>query len=114
MRSCFQQHLKAKGHMYVRVTSPPASNDGFFAASRIEPDHPWADFVPRSLQRSSNGKPSIIPSSGRSFCNEAFTDNLGMPTIWIPHSYGSCSQLGEHILMPLSRSAIGLMAELYW
>ena len=111
-----KQHLKAKGHMHVRVTSPPASNDEFFAASRIEPDHPWADFVARSLQRSSNGKPAIIPSSGGSFCNEVFTDTLGMPTIWIPHSYASCSQHapGEHILMPLSRGAIGLMAGLYW
>ena len=39
-----------------------------------------------------------------------------MPTIWIPHSYASCSQHapGEHILMPQSRGAIGLMAGLYW
>ena len=38
------------------------------------------------------------------------------PTIWIPHSYASCSQHApdEHILMPLTRSAIELMAGLYW
>jgi len=98
--------------MHVRVTSSPASNDGFFAASRIEPDHPWVNFVARSLQRSSNGKPAIMPSSGGSFCNEVLTDTLGMPTIWIPHSDASCSQHapGEHILMPMARSAIGLMA----
>ena len=47
---------------------------------------------------------------------EYFTDVLGMPAIWIPHSYASCSQHApdEHILMPLARNAIGLMAGLYW
>jgi len=39
-----------------------------------------------------------------------------MPTIWIPHSYASCSQHApnEHILMPVTLSAIALMAGLYW
>ena len=63
-----------------------------------------------------NAKPAIIPSMGGSICNDIFTDDLGIPAVWIPHSYASCSQHwpDEHILMPLSRSAIGLMAGLYW
>ena len=111
-----ERHLKAKGHDLVRVLPPPAINDGTFGASRIEPDHPWATFVAGSLQRSSNSKPAMIPSSGGSICNDVFTDALGMPTIWIPHSYASCSQHwpDEHVLMPLCRSAIGLMAGVYW
>jgi len=111
-----QSHLAAKGHTLVKVVPPPASNDGGFAATRTEPDHPWAAFVTGSAQRSTNVKPAIIPSTGGSICNDIFTDDLGMPTIWIPHSYASCSQHwpDEHILMPLSRSAIQLMAGLYW
>ena len=111
-----ERHLKAKGHSLVTVTPPPAINDGTFGASRIEPDHPWARFVGASLQRSSNRKPAVIPSTGGSICNDIFTDDLGMPTIWIPHSYASCSQHwpDEHVLMPLCRSAVGLMAGLYW
>jgi acetylornithine deacetylase/succinyl-diaminopimelate desuccinylase-like protein len=111
-----QRHLRAKGHNLVEVAPPPAINDGFFAASRIEPDHPWAEFVTGSIQRSSNAKPAIIPSMGGSICNDVFTDDLGIPAIWIPHSYASCSQHwpDEHILLPVSRSAIGLMAGLYW
>ena len=44
------------------------------------------------------------------------TDVLGIPTIWIPHSYPSCSQhaADEHLLLPLARSAATLMAGLYW
>lgn len=111
-----ERHLAAKGHLLVKVTPPPAINDGFFAASRIEPDHPWAKLVTASVQRSSNAKPAIIPSMGGSICNDIFTDDLGIPAVWIPHSYASCSQHwpDEHILLPLSRNAIGLMAGLYW
>jgi acetylornithine deacetylase/succinyl-diaminopimelate desuccinylase-like protein len=87
-----RRHLKAKGHTLVEVTPPPAINDGTFGASRIEPDHPWATFVGASLQRSSNRKPAVIPSTGGSICNDIFTNDLQMPTIWIPHSYASCSQ----------------------
>ena len=77
---------------------------------------PWAAFVAGSLQRSANVKPAIVPQMGGSICNDVFTDILGIPTIWIPHSYASCSQHApdEHILMPLCRSAAEVMAGLYW
>ncbi len=111
-----ERHLQVKGHNRVQVSPPPASNDGQFPATRTEPDHPWAMFARASLQRSSNQKPAVIPSSGGSICNDVFTDVLGMPTLWIPHSYASCSQHwpDEHILMSLSKSAIQMMAGLYW
>jgi acetylornithine deacetylase/succinyl-diaminopimelate desuccinylase-like protein len=111
-----QRHLDAKGFASVKVVPPPSANDGRFSASRTEPDHPWAAFVAASLQRSANAKPAMLPQTGGSICNGIFTDILGMPTIWIPHSYPSCSQHApdEHILLGLSRSAAALMAGLYW
>ncbi len=53
---------------------------------------------------------------GGSICNDLFTDLLGLPAIWLPQSYTACSQHApdEHILMPLSREALALMAGLYW
>jgi acetylornithine deacetylase/succinyl-diaminopimelate desuccinylase-like protein len=111
-----QRHLDAEGFARVRVMPPPAVNDGGFAATRTEPDHPWVEFVAASLQRSANAKPAIVPQSGGSICNEIFTDILRMPTVWIPHSYPSCSQHApnEHVLLSISRSAGTLMAGLYW
>ena len=111
-----ERHLKAGGNDLVRVMPPPAMNDGMFAATRTEPDHPWAAFVQASLQRSSNIKPAIVPSMGGSICNDIFTDDLGVPTIWVPHSYAACSQHwpDEHILIPLSRNALEMMAGIYW
>ena len=111
-----QRHLDAKGFTSVKVVPPPAVNDGRFAATRTEPDHPWATFVAASMQRSANAKPAMLPATGGSICNDVFTDILGMPTIWVPHSYPSCSQHApdEHILMSVSRSAAAVMAGLYW
>jgi len=111
-----QRHLDAKGFASVKVMPPPVVNDGRFAATRTEPDHPWAQFVAASLQRSANAKPAMLPATGGSICNDVFSDILGMPTIWIPHSYASCSQHApdEHILMSVTRSAAAVMAGLFW
>jgi acetylornithine deacetylase/succinyl-diaminopimelate desuccinylase-like protein len=116
IRSILQKHLDDHGFERVRVVDPPGSNDGGFAATRTEPDHPWAVWATRSVQRTSNAKPAVIPQMGGSICNDLFTDLLGMPTIWMPHSYASCSQHApdEHILMPLTENAIEIMAGLYF
>ena len=41
---------------------------------------------------------------------------MGIPAIWVPHSYSGCSQHApdEHILLPVCRDALGIMAGLYW
>ncbi len=111
-----QRHLDENGFTTVKVMAPPSVNSGGFAATRTEPDHPWAAFAAASLQRSANAKPAVVPQSGGSICNDVFTDILKIPTIWVPHSYPSCSQHApdEHILLSLSRSAAALMAGLYW
>ena len=43
-------------------------------------------------------------------------DVLGLPTVWIPHSYAGCSQHApdEHLLAPVVREALGIMAGLWW
>jgi acetylornithine deacetylase/succinyl-diaminopimelate desuccinylase-like protein len=111
-----QRHLDDKGFANVKVKPPPTVNDGRFAATRTEPDHVWAAFAARSLQRSANAKPAVVPQTGGSICNDIFTDILAIPTIWVPHSYPSCSQHApdEHILISVFRSAAAAMAGLYW
>jgi hypothetical protein len=73
-------------------------------------------FIAASLQRSANAKPAIVPQMGGSICNDVFTDILRIPTTWVPHSHAACSQHApdEHMLVPLARSAIEVMAGLYW
>ena len=111
-----RRHLEAEGIERVTVDPPPPGNAAGFDASRTEPDHPWAQWVKSSITRSTNAPLAIIPQTGGSICNDLFTDLLGIPAIWIPHSYAGCSQHApdEHILMPLSRNALEVMAGLYW
>jgi hypothetical protein len=59
--------------------------------------------------------PAVLPSVGGSVPNHVFTDILGLPTIWIPHSYPSCSQHApdEHVLISTCRSGAEIMAGLF-
>jgi len=111
-----ERHLRAKGFDRVQVADPPAANDGGFPATRTEPDNPWVIWAVDSIQRTTNIKPAVVPQMGGSICNDVFTDILGIPTLWVPHSYASCSQHApdEHILMSVSRNALELMTGLYW
>ena len=81
-----------------------------------DPDHPWAVWAAKAIERTTGERTVVVPNSGGSICNYIFEEYLGLPTIWIPLSYAGCSQHApnEHVLMPLCREALALMAGLYW
>ena len=108
-----RRHLDGHGFEYVGVTP---SEKGFFKATRLDPDHPWVHFVANSIEQTSGKAPHILPNLAGSLPNDTFTDILGLPTIWVPHSYGGCSQHApdEHILAPISRDALRIMTGLFW
>lgn len=111
-----RRHLDANGFGRVQVAPPTEANAAGFGASRTELDNPWVGRIRDSMQRTTGAPPAIIPQMGGSICNDLFTDLLGLPAIWIPHSYSGCSQHApdEHILMPMSESALAIMAGVYW
>jgi len=111
-----RKHLDENGFDMVDVQPPPDMNAGDFGSTRTDPENPWAVWASDSLERTIGSPPAVIPQLGGSICNDVFTDLLGLPTIWVPHSYASCSQHApnEHILLSEARSAIELMAGLYW
>ncbi len=53
-----------------------------------------------SLERTTGKKPALLPNLGGTLPNDAFAEVLGLPTLWIPHSYPACAQHapGEHLL----------------
>ncbi len=108
-----RRHLARNGFSVVKVE--PA-REGFFAATRLDPDHPWVKWAADSLARTAGARPAILPNLGGSLPNDIFADVLGMPTIWVPHSYAACSQHApdEHMLAPVARDALRLMAGLFW
>ncbi|HEU5353231.1 MAG TPA: M20 family metallopeptidase [Actinocrinis sp.] len=106
-----REHLDAQG--FSMVTVHPGMNMG---ASRTDPDDPWVRFVLDSLQRTDGAAPALLPNLGGSLPNDVFADDLGVKTIWIPHSYPACAQHApdEHLLGSMARQALALMAGLYW
>ncbi|MCA0964186.1 M20 family metallopeptidase [Salipiger bermudensis] len=107
-----RRHLDAHGFERVQIR---AHDRGFFAATRLDPGHPWAQFVGESIRKTA-GALHVLPNLAGSLPNDSFTDILEVPTIWVPHSYRGCSQHApnEHILKPVSRDALRVMAGVFW
>jgi HEPN domain-containing protein len=73
-------------------------------------------FALASMERSTGRAPVLLPNLGGSLPNDVFADLLGLPTVWVPHSYPGCSQHApdEHLLRPVAREALQLMSGLFW
>ncbi len=114
--SALRDHLDQNGFDMIEIDANPKHNGASFPAARTEPDDPWVERVKKSLQQTNQSAPVVLPSMGGSICNDLFTDLLGVPAIWVPHSYTGCSQHApdEHVLLPLCRNAMEIMAGLYW
>lgn len=108
-----RRHLDAHGFEKVQIVE---MERGFFAATRLDPGHPWVRFVQASLEDTSGKPPHVLPNLAGSLPNDAFADILGLPTVWVPHSYRGCSQHApnEHVLKSVSRDALRVMAGLFW
>jgi acetylornithine deacetylase/succinyl-diaminopimelate desuccinylase-like protein len=111
MTAALRDHLDRHGFTMVAVEPGHLMN-----ASRTDPDNSWVRFALASLQRTEGIAPALLPNLGGSLPNDAFTDRLEMPTVWIPHSYPACAQHApdEHLLAPLARQALRLMTGLFW
>jgi acetylornithine deacetylase/succinyl-diaminopimelate desuccinylase-like protein len=108
-----RRHLDAQGFGIVGIERAAA---GYFPATRLDPEHPWVTWTSASIRRSTGQSPAILPNLGGSLPNDAFSDRLGVPTVWVPHSYAGCSQHApnEHLLASVARQALRLMTGLYW
>ncbi|MBI1218171.1 MAG: M20/M25/M40 family metallo-hydrolase [Rhodobacteraceae bacterium] len=105
--------LAQAGFDRVEVKDP---TDAIFDASRLDPDHPWVRRVAASLQETLGTPPAILPNLGGSLPNNIFSDLLGLPTVWIPHSYPGCLQHApdEHLPVAIAAEGLSIMAGLYW
>ena len=104
-------HLHANGFPMVEVCGAQR-----FAASRTDVDSPWVNWTANSIRMTTGKSPAILPNFGGSLPNDVFAEGLGLPTIWVPHSYPGCSQHApdEHILLPVTEEALAIMAGLFW
>lgn len=108
-----RKHLDAHGFHQVEIVS---MDGGAFPATRLDPSHPWAQFAIRSIEATTGAPPHVLPNLGGSLPNECFAEVLGLPTIWVPHSYRGCNQHApnEHLLASTCRQAGRVMTGLFW
>ncbi|MDQ6526708.1 M20 family metallopeptidase [Nocardioides sp. LHD-245] len=104
-------HLDAHGFGSIDVEVDEGT-----AATRLDPDDAWVSWAAASVERTTGKAPTILPNLGGTFPNDCFAEVLGIPTVWVPHSYPGCAQHApdEHLLASLAREALGIMAGLLW
>ena len=107
-----RRHLDANGFGAITIEQ----RDHPMAATRLSPDDPWAMWAAQSLENTTGIRPIILPNTGGSLPNDVFAEVIGVPTVWVPHSYGACSQHApdEHLLAPVAREGLAIMAGLFW
>jgi len=108
LETALRAHLDAHGFPDVAITPDGPA----FKASQTPVDHPAALRVARAMERATATAPVVLPSLGGSLPNDIFRVGLGLPTLWVPHSYPGCSQHApdEHLPAALLAEATGLMA----
>ncbi len=104
-------HLDAAGFTQVSITPDLAP----MAATRLDPDHPWVRWAARSIENSSGQTPAVLPNLGGSLPNDCFAEVLGLPTLWVPHSYPACAQHApnEHLRADVAAQGLRIMQRLF-
>jgi acetylornithine deacetylase/succinyl-diaminopimelate desuccinylase-like protein len=111
VREVVAAHLARHGFGDIEVGAPV-----IMAATRLDPDNAWVRFAARSMEKTTGAAPVILPNLGGSLPNDVFSEILGLPTVWVPHSYPACSQHApdEHLLAPVAREALAIMTAMFW
>ncbi|AXE94903.1 M20 family metallopeptidase [Paraburkholderia terricola] len=107
-----REHLDMHGFTDIEVTTSGTP----MQATRLDPDDPWVRWGLASIQATTGEEPALLPNLGGSLPNDVFAEILGLPTLWVPHSYAACSQHApnEHLLGSVARQALQIMAGLFW
>ena len=111
MNDRLRAHLDAEGLQQVEVEVVASA-----AASRTPVSDPWVDWAAQSMARSTGKSIAILPNLAGTLPNDVFSDILGLPTLWVPHSYPACAQHApnEHLLVDVAREGLQIMGGLFW
>ncbi len=109
-----RRHLDAHGFGDVQVS---AARQGLLPRDAPRPRRTRGCAGPSIRSRRTTGaRPAVLPNIGGSLPNDCFADILGLPTLWVPHSYAGCSQHApdEHVLGRILREGLQIMTGLFW
>jgi acetylornithine deacetylase/succinyl-diaminopimelate desuccinylase-like protein len=111
LHDAVRAHLDAHGFGDVAVSVTAAS-----PATRLDVDNPWVTWAVQSMATSTGKSVTVLPNLAGSLPNDVFADVLGLPTLWVPHSYPACAQHApnEHLLASVAREGLCAMAGIFW
>ncbi len=110
--TALRQHLDANGFATARIENAGVR----MPASRTNPGHPWVRWTRDSMERTLGKRVQVIPNSSGGLPGDVFVDYLGVPLVWVPHSYNGCKQHGpdEHLLRAPAREGLAAYAGIWW
>jgi acetylornithine deacetylase/succinyl-diaminopimelate desuccinylase-like protein len=110
--AALRRHLNEHDFPEVRIENAYVR----MPASRTDPSHPWVRWTVGSMEKTLGRRVQVIPNSSGGLPGDVFVDYLGVPLVWIPHSYNGCKQHGpdEHLLVGPAREGLAAYAGIWW
>ena len=108
-----RRHLAAEGFDMVKVELDRLT---YTNATRLDASNDWARWAIASVEETTGTRPHIVPNLGGTIPNHLFADDLGLATIWQPHSYAGCRQHApnEHLLETVALEGLKIMTGMFW
>ena len=107
-----RKHLDENGFENMKIENAGVR----MPASRTDPHHPWVRWTVASMEKTLGRHVQVIPNASGGLPGDVFVDHLGVPLIWVPHSYNGCKQHGpdEHFLISTAREGIAAFTGIWW
>ncbi|MDN5806475.1 MAG: M20 family metallopeptidase [Brevibacterium sp.] len=85
-------------------------------ATRLDPNARVVAAAAESIKATTGLEAAIEPNLGGTIPNDVFAEVLGLPTVWVPHSYPGCNQHApdEHALSSILEQGAEIMAGMFW
>jgi acetylornithine deacetylase/succinyl-diaminopimelate desuccinylase-like protein len=104
-------HLEEQG-----ITGVVVELDHCMPATRLDPDSRVVGAAAESIRKTTGLEAAIEPNLGGTIPNDVFAEVLGLPTVWVPHSYPGCHQHApdEHALLSILEQGAEIMTGMFW
>lgn len=85
-------------------------------ATRLDPNARVVAAAAESIRATTGLEAAIEPNLGGTIPNDVFAEVLGLPTVWVPHSYPGCNQHApdEHALISILEQGAEIMVGMFW
>lgn len=109
--STLRTHLEAQGIHGVDVVF-----EHCMPATRLDPNARVVAAAAESIRATTGLEAAIEPNLGGTIPNDVFAEVLGLPTVWVPHSYPGCNQHApdEHALTSILTQGAEIMTGMFW